>query len=313
MKEGSVMSEKELKLVRECILSEIPPYPNNMLVELTNICNHRCIFCAHKKMKRSQGFCNKELMWDIINQAYELGTREIGFYLGGETFLSKDLEWFVHKCREKGFEYIYVTTNGVLADKDRVKRLCELGLSSIKFSMDAATPETYKKIHGKDDFLLAKKNLFDVLSLKAEGIDLGVFVSYAILKCNQSEVEMFKEDIGKYVDDMNIVYAMEQGGETPELIPELVDPNLRLGKLPCEMIFNRFHVTYEGYLCACCVDMENMLAYADLSKTLLKDAWYNETITKLRKEHLSGSVGNNRCYNCVNVERKETVEPLLMR
>ena len=76
------------------------------------------------------------------------------------------------------------------------------------------------------------------------------------------------------------------------------------------MIFNRFHVTYEGYLTACCVDMNNMLAYADLTQEALKDAWYNETIRKLRREHLTGKLGNNKCYNCVSQIGRDDVVPL---
>lgn len=197
---------------RSVVYSEQPPYPHNMMVELTNACNHQCIFCAHKVMKRKIGFCDRDMMADIIHQAYELGTREIGFYLCGETLLSRDLEFFVEKCKAMGFEYIYMTTNGALADKDRVRKLCQLGLSSIKFSIDAATAETHKKLHGRDDFDFVIKNLFDVLSLKNEGMDLGVFASFVILKSNENEVDRFNEEIGRYLDDTSVELAFEQGG-----------------------------------------------------------------------------------------------------
>ena len=304
---------QSMKLTRkraEGELSEKPPFPRNMMVELTNACNHRCLFCAHKKMHRKIGFCDKDQMLSIIIQAYELGTREIGFYLAGETLLSKDLEFLVDKCKHLGFEYIYLTTNGVYADKNRVKRLCELGLDSIKFSVDAATREVYQKIHGKDDFDIVKKNLFDVLALKKQNPSFGVFASFCIVKSNKEETELFKEYFGKYLDDVEIELAMEQGGETPELVDELVDPTKRLSQIPCERIFNRLHVTYEGYLNACCVDFENMLAYADLNKESLKDAWHNETITALRREHLHGYLSWNKCYNCVNSKQAEKIFPL---
>lgn len=291
--------------------SENPPFPRNMLVELTNICNHECIFCAHKKMHRKKGYCDKMHMLNIIEQAYELGTREIGFYLAGETLLSKDLEFFVDKCKMMGFKYIYITTNGVYAEKERIKQLCEYGLSSIKFSLDAATRETYKKIHGKDDFDTVKKNLFDVLGLKKEGIAVGVFASFCIVKSNENETVLFRETFGKYLDDIDIGFAMEQGGETPELLDELVDPTKRLSQIPCERIFNRLHVTCEGYLTACCVDMDNMLAYADLKKESVMDAWTNEKITALRKEHLSGKLSYNKCYNCVNLIQAKKIYPLI--
>ena len=163
-------------------------------------------------MKRKRGFCDKNTILHIIRQAYELGTREIGFYLCGETLLSKDLEFLVARCKEMGFTYIYLTTNGALADKERIRTLSQLGLSSIKFSIDAATAETHGKIHGTNDFDLVKKNLFDVLSLKKDGIDLGVFASYAVLKSNEKEVPEFQEEIGKYLDDVSIDTAFEQGG-----------------------------------------------------------------------------------------------------
>ena len=300
------------KMVRTRMVAfcEQPPFPRNMLVELTNCCNHSCLFCAHKKMRRKQGFCDKKVMLDIIAQAYELGTREIGFYLTGEPLLSRDLEFFVDQCKKIGFEYIYLTTNGVYADKERIRGLCEAGLSSIKFSIDAATRETYLKIHGKDDFSIVKKNLFDVLSLKKERETLGVFASFCVVKQNEKEVELFQEKLGCYLDDIKIDLAMEQGGDTPELLDELVDPTRRLSQVPCERIFNRLHVTYEGYLDACCIDMENMLAYADLSKESLKDAWHNEKIIALRREHISGKLSHNRCYNCVNVIPAEKIYPL---
>lgn len=203
---------KKLVTNREVVFSEHPPYPHNMMVELTNACNHQCIFCAHKRMKRKKGFCDKDLMLHIIRQAYELGTREIGFYLCGETLLSKDLEFLVENSKRMGFEYIYLTTNGALADKGRIRTLSQLGLSSIKFSVDAATAKTHQKIHGTDDFGLVRQNIFDALSLKEEGIDLAVFASYAVLKSNKNEVSKFQEEIGQYLDDISIDAAFEQGG-----------------------------------------------------------------------------------------------------
>lgn len=34
---------------------DVPPVPKNMLLEVTNICNHSCVFCANSKMKRGGG------------------------------------------------------------------------------------------------------------------------------------------------------------------------------------------------------------------------------------------------------------------
>lgn len=41
--------------------------------------------------------------------------------------------------------------------------------------------------------------------------------------------------------------------------------------MPCGMLFNYLHITYEGYLNACCVDFDNMIAIADLKQVLIQE------------------------------------------
>lgn len=306
-----IIMNKKLVYNREISLQLLPKFPHNMLVELTNVCNHECIFCAHKKMNRKLGVCDKELMTKIIKEAYECGTREIGFYLTGEPFACNDLNYYISLSKNLGFEYIYITTNGALVTIDKLKDAVEAGLSSIKFSINAGTKETYKKIHGRDDFDKVINNIKQIYKWRNENYkDFPLFVSFVVVSLNKGEINCFKENIGKYFDDIDIVEAYNQGGNMPELNDGL---SIRKGNnmnIPCEMLFNRLHITYEGYLNACCVDFENMMAVEDLSKVSLKDAWHGERMVELRRQHLSGKLEKNMCYNCAyNVDCKD-IKPL---
>lgn len=306
--------EKKLVRNRDKKYIEKPPFPHNMLVELTNICNHQCIFCAHKKMHRRKGYCQKERMTRIIKEAYELGTREIGFYLTGEPFLCKDLNYYIKLCSDLGFEYIYITTNGVLANVENVKSAIEFGLSSIKFSINAATRETYKIIHGRDDFDKVVNNIKQIYKMRNDQYkEFPIFASFVIVRTNQKEVKKFKEDFGHYFDDVNIVEAINQGGNMPELNDGLLVNENKSIQMPCEMLFNRLHITYEGYLNACCVDFDNMMAVENLNEMSLEKAWYSERMIDLRKQHLSGKIDRNMCYRCINnikTEQKGDILPL---
>ncbi len=94
---------------------------------------------------------------------------------------------------------------------------------------------------------------------------------------------------------------------------ELIDVNRYMGKLPCSMIFNCFHITYEGYLTACCVDEENLLFIADLNQVPLAEAWHSEKFVDLRQRHLCGNkqkIGNILCRNCLESEMIREIEPL---
>ena len=113
-------------VVNSSIYSENPEFPKKgMLIEITNLCNDACIFCFNKNMVREKGFIDSKLVDKVLNEAYELGMREVGFYTTGEPLLNKNLEDYIYKAKTIGYQYVYITTNGVLADINRVKNLIE--------------------------------------------------------------------------------------------------------------------------------------------------------------------------------------------
>lgn len=38
------------------VFSEMPPFPHNMLVELANACNHKCVFCGYKGYETKEAY-----------------------------------------------------------------------------------------------------------------------------------------------------------------------------------------------------------------------------------------------------------------
>jgi pyruvate-formate lyase-activating enzyme len=300
---GKEVKKKLKEIKRNICFEKHPPLPINMIVEVTNACNHACMFCAHSKMQRKVGMMDFDFFKNVSKQAYDGGTREIGFYLGGEPLANKNLSSFVSYAHELGFEYIYMTTNGALADIDIMKELIRDGLNSVKFSINAGTAETYKKIHGRDDFDVVITNLINLSNyVKAEKMNVGLFVSYVICCQNKDEVVLLRDRIEKYVDDMVTIQAYNQGGNMYEINDGItLDPNYVYAKAPCSMIFNRIHITWEGYLNACCVDFNNDLVVADLNKTPLLEAWNSEKMVGLREMHLNNKFPTDvMCYNCLH-------------
>ena len=300
----------ELRMEREVVFCERPPFPKNMLLELTNICNQNCIFCGYSKMQRKKCMADKALMFDIMQQAYENGTREIGFYMMGEPLLNPDVADYVAKAKELGFEYIYLTTNGVLAKLEIMKKLIDAGLSSIKFSINAGSKDTYMKIHGKDDFESVVENVKALAQyIKEKQRHLAVFVSCVKTEYNKHETALVEEIFGPYVDRVYIYPCINQGGDMLELVEKGVVQTAKfvgVSTPPCSMIFNRFHITSEGYLAACCNNTKEDLVVADLRETSVVDAWYSEPMIRIRKEHLTGNISNGRCYRCVHGKNLET-------
>lgn len=312
---------KDLKERLDNISKKITPelYPEfpkkNLLIEVTNSCNCNCLFCANSKMQRNKSSIDSTLVKRVLKEAYQLGTREVGFYTTGEPLLNKDLEIFITWAKELGYNYTYITTNGILLDEKRIKKLIDSGLDSIKISINAINKKEYEFIHGVDKFDTVLINLKKLHKYKIENkLNLKIYVSYIATRFTDHSISEIKEVFNNYCDEVAIVNVRNQSGMMPE-IPELLSCQNKEEKIqaerniPCHYVFNTIIVTKEGYLSACCTDFENYLAYADLNKTSLKEAWTNEIITSLREKHLTNKIENTLCYNCI-YGNKTMPEPL---
>lgn len=289
-----------------------PPIPKkNFLIEVTNACNLECIFCANRKMTRKRGFMSLELLNKILRDAYNEGVREVGFYLTGEPLLCKDMYKYVELAKEIGFEYIYMTTNGVLATKDNVEQLIASGLDSIKFSINAINKDEYYLIHGKDYYDVVMNNLKEIyLYRKESGKNFKIFVSYIMTKYTEYNQQTVIENFSDWCDEVCVLNVINQGGWTPEN-DRLLRPSLNKDvfeykvSTPCSQLFSHINVTCEGYMTACCTDFQNYLVYGDLNKESIAEAWHNETIVEFRRKHLEGNVKGTLCDNCIrNIKDK---------
>ena len=296
--------------VKEKFIKKIP---KNALVELTNACNHACIFCYNPEMKRSISRIDINIFKSFILKGVSEGLEEVGLYATGEPFMTKNLHQFVKIAKDSGLKRVYITSNGALANLSKVKESLKAGLDSIKFSINAGSKETYKMIHGQDDFDKVIKNLKDIYHYKNENnIKLQLLCSFVFTDLTKKKTISFKKKYQKYFDEeIRFLKAANQGGHTKErseILTNKIDhdannhKNLNLEKnfKPCGMLWDRLHLTAEGNLTACCVDYENDLVYKKFSeKEKIVEQFNSEKIANLRLKHLNNDLKNTICYNCI--------------
>lgn len=273
------------------------------MVELSNACNHACIFCTNTHMQRKIGRINSDFLIHAMQEAYSLGVREIGFYTTGDPFIHKDLEKFTRQASEIGFDYIYISTNGALATPERAKAVIDAGMNSIKFSVNAGSRETYQLIHGRDDWDLVLENIRFISGYrKTARPDLKLFATCVVTRQNEHEQARLADLMTPLVDDMLFIDCGNQSGQMVAantlLSPLEGSMNNPTGTGICPLPFNRLHLTCEGFLTLCCVDYQNYLAVADLNAMSLKDAWYSTDFIHMRQRHLDQQLDNTLCGNC---------------
>ena len=290
------------KAVRKELYTLEPPFPRtNFLIETSNACNHACIFCAHQKMKRKVGKISPELVNSVLRQAYELGTREVGFYATGEPFLVKELPDYIRLAKEIGYEYVYLTSNGALATPERIRAVIDAGLDSIKFSINAPERKLYEFIHGKDDFETVMEHLRYLNEYRQEtGRSYKIFVTGILTRYVEPLKDTYYRVFHGLADEIVFKYVYNQGGYMPEIDLLLKCESDVETYRRCNLPFDAISVTCEGYLSVENADFENMLIVADLNHVSLKDGWYGEKMKDLRRKFIEDRLEGTICYGCVH-------------
>mgnify|MGYP001268035781 CR=1 FL=1 len=308
-KKDSTLAKREAENLSSDTSSIIAKFPKNCLIELTNACNHACIFCTNPRQVRKIGRLDYQMFERFITDAVPLGLEEVGLYSTGEPFITKDIDKYVSFCKENGVKYVYITTNGALATEEKIKKCIDAGLNSIKFSVNAGTRETYKLIHGRDDF----EKVVDIIRFthqyreKNNISDLKIYASCVVTRFTEDEKENLEKEILAFVDQMAFYDVSPQAGQTLKYFDAMSlskDAEDSYEPGPCAMLWNKIHLTREGYLSLCCIDYENSLTYADLNKESLKDAWNNTVIQEMRKRHQTQDLEGTLCHNCLYKEDK---------
>jgi Fe-coproporphyrin III synthase len=139
------------------------PLPIHIDIKLTNRCNGNCYFCYSKNTKKSK----KELTteeWKSFIRSF--GNKKKAFYItGGEPFLRNDIFEIIKTIKKQG-SYCGVVTNGTLISKKNIKKLLDLEIDNIVFSLHGLK-ENHNKILGiSEAFENVTKAISELSSLR---------------------------------------------------------------------------------------------------------------------------------------------------
>lgn len=286
-------------------------------LELSNICNHKCLFCPNSEMQRKRCHMNSDLVYRLLSEGSKLGIKKVGLFITGEPFASPELEKYIRFAKENDYTYVFITTNGAMASPDRLEKVMEAGVDSIKFSINAGTRESYKIVHGVDDYEKVWENLmYADRYRKRRGLHVKLLSSFVVTKYTQKEIEEHYEKITPYVDEICFFKAESFGGDMKnddleaaignDNIPQYALPN----RLPCAELFKTICVTAEGYLTCCCNEAFNYLVTVDVNDLSLEEAWNSDAMQDIRKRHIEGDIDGTQCYKCIYGVAKSEIKPL---
>jgi radical SAM protein with 4Fe4S-binding SPASM domain len=175
-----------------------------------------------------------------------------------------------------------------------------MDIDRLQISVDAARPETYKKIRGGDLNVL-ERNIHNFLSIRnAKGKNTPILrLSFCQQKDNEGEEQEFREkwegkadlvDFQKYIDLSNVAHVEEKdkdqlgGGDKKEYF--------------CPDPFQRIVIDYNGNMFGCCcIGYNRYYKLGNLADMSILEAWNSEDMKKLRNSFLTQNL-NPICLNC---------------
>jgi len=146
----------------------LAPYPRYLEIEMTTICNKRCIICEYNYWKPEDQE-RRHLTFDEFKQMVDQFPKLSWVNLTGEgsAFLNPDYMDMLRYLKSKKVPIFLVDHLSDLS-KETIKELVEMGIDGIYVSMDGATKKTYETIKVGCNFDNVLKNLKLFVKYKKE-------------------------------------------------------------------------------------------------------------------------------------------------
>jgi len=288
----------------------LPNFPYIVDVELTNHCNLKCIFCAGQNaMTREKGFISEKLLMKAVDECSLFNT-PIRFIRWGEPFLHPKIISFIEYVKSRGL-LLHITNNGQIMKENHMKALVEHKVDSIIFSFQGATKDRYELMRNNENYNILCKNILKLIDIRGDKEKPFIQISCTMTDESKEEIKDFVNYWQNIVDFIGI--GKTNLSRLHALKPELFIASNGLMNLinketikkayrPCDEVYQKLSVDWDGKVTCCCDDFDNFLTIGDLNKSTIFDIWNNNRKLNIFRELLDDNMQRslslcNTCYH----------------
>ena len=194
----SLLTKEELvrKGIADGGLAYTGPY--GIQIGITGSCNFQCVFCGRfssmngekKADIRNVYQIEKEKFLSLADTASALDVEQISIVGISEPFMHKEILLFISWIKERSMRCMVTT----LLNSDVSRRIVDSGLDILNISVNAATEQTYERLHGKGKGRLfgpLQEKIAYLSDIKQNGGGLQLNLRYVITRENLEELESF--------------------------------------------------------------------------------------------------------------------------
>ena len=175
-------------------------YPRSIFLEVTPLCNLRCVFCPcyiegeEVTKDRKRNYMSLESFQKIIGQISGKFNFQICFTYCGEPLINQNIFEMVKYLKDRDIPSV-IHSNAMLLTPSKITQMLNSGLDRYIVSFDGATKETYEDVRKGSNF---EKVVDNIRKLIQKRNSLGVskpFVEmqFVVTSKNKHEIPLFKK------------------------------------------------------------------------------------------------------------------------
>ena len=295
-----IPEEAIAKELHDRFVSEMKLPPHSVDIEIAAICDLACPHCYRQYIVTPDKLISDELFHRVIDQCVELGVPSIKLNWRGEPLLNPRLPDYVAYAKQKGIMEIIINTNAVTLSESKSRALIDAGLDMMIYSFDGGTAPTYDKIRvGRFEENRFENVYANIVQFHRIREEMGspfprTRIQMVLTPDAMGEVDEFRRRFEPIVDDVLVKAYEERGwgltlfsddekvylkgkisersGKNVKKLPQTMiwkksegEFLLATGRLPCQQIYQRLMVSYDGSVYMCCNDWgnEHPIGYID--------------------------------------------------
>jgi len=248
-------------------------------VEITNLCNLACCFCATglQRTGRPKGKMAAQVFRRIVDELP--GSTQLLLAGFGEPFMHEGLEEFMELVATAGKSArMDLYTNLGVAPEERMRRLCGQPFRSLIVSLDAITRETYLALKGRDEFDQVWENLRIIADeRRRRRARHAVVVQMVVTRRNDHERQAFIEAIRR----LQLIPRLKRLNTHSAELTEAVATDLEVPGLTryaqrgysrrCDWVWGGLQCYWNGDVSVCCQDPLGRHIYGNVGQMSLRE------------------------------------------
>lgn len=258
-------------------------FPKIIELELTNICNFKCMMCktGDGSSIREKGMMTDEIFDKMIAEIKDKDV-VLKFVGHGESLLHPNFLKYAQIAKDNGI-LCHLTTNGSRLTEDIMQQLIDMKFDSVKFSFQGIDRESYLFMRRTDFF----DGLMDVIgrfsALRGEKEAPYISLSTSVTDESEAQIEEFRNKCEKICDELEVGKTSLEWLNTSLIEDEKKRHEIETMKNEqagykiryrcCTQVWDILRLCWNGDVGSCCGDWDGVMVLGNIKDNTLKELW----------------------------------------